>query len=198
MKRVLILFGGVFILSFLFIPTLALQQNIDQSKVITVVDGDTIKVSYKNTKETVRLIGVDTPELHHPNKPVMYYAQEAYKFTKGMVENRNVRLEFDENNSASHYRDKYGRLLAYVYLTDGTSLNAELIKQGYGLAYTKFPFKHISAFRNLQQNAIEDKNGLWGKTIGSPEISNLIMKYESLNAQGKELTQRYIDSLVSR
>lgn len=78
-----------------------------------------------------------------------------------MVEGKRVRLEYDWER-----RDKYGRTLAYVYLEDGTFLNAEIIRQGYGFAYTRFPFKYLEEFRNLETEAREAGRGLWG-TAGS-------------------------------
>jgi micrococcal nuclease len=118
-----------------------------------VIDGDTLLLS---NRERVRLIGVDTPETKHPKKPVERFGREAYLFTKRMVEGKEVRLEFDWQK-----RDKYGRLLAYVYLTDGTFLNAEIIKQGYGFAYTRFPFKYLEEFRRYEREARENRTGLW-------------------------------------
>ena len=122
-----------------------------------VVDGDTIIV---NNKEIIRLIGVDTPETKHPLKPVEYYGKEASAFTKKMVEGKTVRLEYDVQK-----RDKYLRMLAYVYLTDGTFINAEIIKQGYGHAYTRFPFKYLDEFRQYEKEAQEAKRGLWAEKI---------------------------------
>ena len=78
-------------------------------------------------------IGVDTTETKHPRKPVQCFGKEAYMFTSNIVEGKKVRLEFDQNQ-----RDQYKPLLAYVYLEDGTFLNAEIIKQGYGHAYTQY------------------------------------------------------------
>jgi micrococcal nuclease len=124
-------------------------------KVERVIDGDTILLT---NGEKVRLIGVDTPETKHPLKPVEYFGQEAYLFTKKMVEGKKVKLEFDWQE-----RDRYGRLLAYVYLLDGTFLNAEIIKQGYGSAYTRFPFKYLDEFREYEREARENKRGLWNK-----------------------------------
>ena len=118
-----------------------------------VIDGDTLLLS---NRERVRLIGVDTPETKHPQKPVERFGKEAYLFTKRMVEDKEVRLEFDWQR-----RDKYGRLLAYVYLTDGAFLNAEIIKQGYGFAYTKYPFKYLDEFRRYEKEAKENMRGLW-------------------------------------
>jgi len=122
-----------------------------------VVDGDTIVVHVAGKEESVRLIGVDTPETVHPSKPVEYFGKEASAFTKQMVEGKHVRLEYDWQR-----RDKYGRLLAYVYLEDGTFLNAEIIKQGFGFAYTKYPFKYLDEFREYQRSAQANNRGLWG------------------------------------
>src|SRR4030043_1802256 len=121
-----------------------------------VIDGDTIVVTIGGQEEKVRLIGVDTPETVHPEKPVEYFGKEASEFTKRIVEGKEVRLEFDWQE-----RDKYGRLLAYVYLSDGTFLNAEIIKQGYGFAFTKYPFKYLEEFRKYEREARQKGRGLW-------------------------------------
>jgi micrococcal nuclease len=120
-----------------------------------VIDGDTIVLS---NGEKVRLIGVDTPKTKHPKKPVEYYGKEATAFTKKMVGGKVVKLKYDVQR-----RDKYGRLLAYVYLMNGTFLNAEIIKQGYGHAYTRFPFKYMEQFKQYEKEARENKRGLWTK-----------------------------------
>ncbi len=125
-----------------------------------VVDGDTLVL--KN-KERVRLIGVDTPETKHPRKPVEYYGREASAFTRRMVQGKRVRLEFDQANAHIGHKDKYRRTLSYVYLEDGTFLNAEINKQGYGFAYTRFPFKYMDEFRWLERDARTQNRGLWAK-----------------------------------
>lgn len=107
----------------------------------------------------MRYIGVDTPELHHPRKPVEAYAREARAFNQRLVEGKKVRLEFDVER-----RDKYSRLLAYVYLTDGTFVNAELLRQGYAQLLTIPPnVKYVDLFVKLQREAREAGRGLWGK-----------------------------------
>ncbi len=111
-----------------------------------VVDGDTLVLE---NKERVRLIGVDTPETKHPRKPVEYYGREATAFIKRMAQGKRVRLEFDQANAHIGHEDKFRRTLAYVFLEDGTFLNAEIIKQGYGFGYTRFPFKYLDEFRRL-------------------------------------------------
>ena len=139
--------------SFLILPSLLYSGDLQSSLVKRVIDGDTL---FLDNGENVRLIGVDTPETKHPRKPVQWFGKEAYLFTKGMVEGKQVRLEFDWQK-----RDKYRRLLAYVYLLDGTLLNAEIIKQGYGFAYTKYPFKYLEEFRSYEREAREQGRGLW-------------------------------------
>lgn len=128
-------------------------ENINYYLCIRVIDGDTIVLE---GNEKIRLIGVDTPELHHPKKPVQHYAKEAKEFSQRMVEGKQVRLEYDWQR-----KDKYGRTLAYVYLADGTFLNVEIIRQGYGFAYTKFPFKYLEQFRRAEKEARQNKIELW-------------------------------------
>lgn len=128
-------------------------SNSQTLKCTRVIDGDTIVL---NNGEKVRLIGVDTPESVHPLKPVEYFSKEASEFTKRLVEGKEIKLGYDWQK-----RDKYDRLLAYVYLNDGTFLNAEIIKQGYGFAYTRFPFKYLDQFRQYEKEARENKKGLW-------------------------------------
>jgi micrococcal nuclease len=142
-----------FVISVLFLFFLLPASHAEIHKVKRVVDGDTLLLI---NGERVRLIGVDTPETKHPQKPVEYFGKEAYLFTKKMVDGKEARFEFERQK-----RDRYGRLLAYVYLLDGTFLNAEIIKQGYGFAYTRFPFKHMEEFRRYERDARENRRGLW-------------------------------------
>ena len=118
-----------------------------------VIDGDTLDIDVIGK---VRLIGIDTPETVDKRKPVQYFGKEASLFLTRLVQHEKVRLEYEQNKT-----DKYKRTLAYVYMTDGTFVNAEIIKQGYGFAYTKFPFKYLEQFRAYEKEAREDKRGLW-------------------------------------
>ena len=125
-------------------------------KVDSVLDGDTFRLE---SGEKVRLIGIDTPEIHHPRKPVEYYGKEATEFARRMLEGKRVRLELDVQE-----RDQYGRLLAYVFLEDSTFVNAELVKQGYAQVATYPPdVKYVTLFISLQKEARENKRGLWEK-----------------------------------
>ena len=123
-----------------------------------VVDGDTFWVNDGSEKGLkIRLIGVNTPETVHPQKPVEYYGREASDYVKNILTGKKVKLKFDVDKT-----DRYGRTLAYVYLKDGTFLNAEIIKKGYGQAMTVPPnVKYSDKFVELERKARERKIGLW-------------------------------------
>ena len=133
-----------------------------QSGLYTVTqfyDGDTLSIAMNGAEEKVRLIGVDTPETHAPSKPLQCYGEAAASFTRNLIGTKTIRLESDPLNTN---RDRYNRLLRYVYLPDNTLVNAEIIRQGYGFAYTSFPMTKADDFRSLQRQAMETKQGLWG------------------------------------
>lgn len=133
------------------------EQPVTAAVVERVVDGDTVALV---GGEKVRYIGVDTPELqHHPKKKAQPYAREATEFNRRLVEGKKVRLEMDVER-----RDKYNRLLAYVYLEDGRFVNAELLKEGYAQLLTIPPnVRYVDLFTGLQKQARDAKRGLWGK-----------------------------------
>lgn len=146
--------------SFLAVFLLASPIWADTVRCVRVVNGDTIEFSIAGRTEKVRLIGVDTPETVHPDKPVERFGREASAFTKRMAEGQPVRLEVDADTLD---RDRYGRLLRYVFLPDGKLLNTEIIAQGYGFAYTKYPFTKMEEFRRLGRGARENGRGLWAE-----------------------------------
>ena len=116
---------------------------------LRTIDGDTIEVEQDGKPVKVRLIGVDTPETVHPSKPVEAFGKEASRFTANLLKGESVYLEFDKDKT-----DKYGRTLAFVYRApDGLFVNLEIIRQGYGHAYTKYPFddKHDEAVPPLRE-----------------------------------------------
>ena len=141
-------FSVLVIALLLYAPAVARAQVVER-----VVDGDTIIVRGIGS---VRLIGVDTPETVDPRRPVEFFGREASAFTTRMLEGRPVRLEYDRERT-----DRYGRTLAYVYLLDGTLANAEIIRQGFGHAYTRFPFRYLDRFRALEREARNAARGLW-------------------------------------
>lgn len=136
------------------------RSNPGLYQVVEVSDGDTIVVDMNGRQERVRLIGIDTPELHHPEKPVQCFAEAASKFTASLVENNKVRLEADPQ---SGNRDIYERLLRYVYLPDDTDVNASIIREGYGFAYTVFPFDKSEEYESYENLARFDERGLWSE-----------------------------------
>ena len=137
-----------------------------------VVDGDTLKLS---DNRRVRLIGVDTPEVHYSDKlvrdakrtkrdiaSIQEMGKKASDFTRKLCDGKKVRLEFDVEK-----RDRYKRLLAYVYLEDGTFINAKLIEEGYAQVMTIPPnVKYADYFLKLQKEAREGNKGLWGAPDG--------------------------------
>lgn len=129
-------------------------------QVKSINDGDTIVVDMDGRDETIRFIGVDTPETHRPNTPVQCWGPEATTFTTNILSNfgNQVRLEADPINTN---RDRYDRLLRYVYLSDGRMLNLELIKEGQGFAYTSFPFEKSKEFIDYGESAKNSGKGLW-------------------------------------
>ena len=131
------------------------------ARVERIVDGDTIVVSFDpatglGTRENIRLIGVDTPETVDPRKPVQYYGAEASRFVTDSILGKTVHLAFEPT-----LRDYFGRLLAYAFLEDGTCFNMAIIAEGYGFAYTKYPFLFMDDFRTAERQARESKRGLW-------------------------------------
>lgn len=129
-------------------------------KVVWVVDGDTIKVLINNKEETVRLIGIDTPEVVDPRKPVQCFRIEASDKAKELLNGKNVILEADE---ASGDLDQYNRLLRYVFLEDGTNFNKLMIEEGYAYEYTykDNQYKYRNEFKQKEKEARENKRGLW-------------------------------------
>ena len=139
-----------------------------------IADGDTIVVSMNGKPERVRFIGVDTPETHKPNSPVECYGPAAAIYTKNIIGKNRVRLVADP---LSTNRDRYDRLLRYVYLADGTHINEKLVQNGYAFYYPYFPFTQSSLFAAHQQAAQAAHKGLWGncnptKTDGGGYKSN--------------------------
>jgi len=125
--------------------------------VVRIVDGDTLVILLDGQEQKVRLIGVDTPETVHPRKEVEHYGKEASAFLTNLLKGESVYLRYDQTK-----QDRYGRLLAYLYRApDGLFVNLEIVRQGYGHAYTKYPFQHMELFRYYERQAREAGKGLW-------------------------------------
>ncbi len=139
------------------VPSPRLSATGGQATVVAVLDGDTIVIS---GGQKVRYAGLNTPESHHPDKLPEYCGQEAFEANRRLVAGQTVRLEFDARR-----RDKYGRLLAYVYV-GSLFVNADLIRQGYAQVSTyKGNQRYHEEFERLQQHAIAARRGLWGGCI---------------------------------
>ena len=122
-----------------------------------VTDGDTIGVGRGWRYEKVRFIGVDTPETVHPTKPIEFFGPESSAFTKKQLLGKWVHLEFEPKRRY----DDYGRLLAYVFLSDGTFFNAELVKQGYARVFGRNRFQYYKEFRRYEREARKSRVGIW-------------------------------------
>ena len=161
------------------LESLEIRRNtVYKAKVERVVDGDTMIITFlfddgsKYLKERVRMLGVDTPETVHPNKPVQYYGKEASNFTKQNLDGKTVWLQTDVG-----VRDRYDRMLAYVWLKEPTKnqlddesairkymFNAILLEGGYAQLMTVQPnSRYSNIFVHIQREAREQKKGLWGK-----------------------------------
>jgi micrococcal nuclease len=149
--------------------TIPWGKSYDYSNILVsrAVDGDTLVLE---NNERVRLIGIDTPEMHESSKlnrdaqrsgqdvsSIKQLGRRSYEFTRKLVEGQRVRLEFDVERF-----DKYKRILAYVYLLDGTFVNAKIVEEGYASIMTYPPnVRYADLFLKLSKEARENKRGLW-------------------------------------
>ncbi|TCP18320.1 micrococcal nuclease [Scopulibacillus darangshiensis] len=133
-------------------------KHLVTAKVSRVVDGDTIKVDYKGREEAVRFLLVDTPETHHPRLGVQPFGPEASQFTHKLLDGQTVQMEL----AVSGGRDKYGRMLAYLYI-NGKSVEEELLKRGLArVAYVYPPnTKYVDEYRAVQKKAQARGVGIW-------------------------------------
>jgi len=150
----LLLFIGLFISN-----ELNAQQKTGLLRVSKVVDGDTFwLINARGEEEKIRLIGVDSPEARNAGRVKKeYFGAESTAFAKRMLDGKRVRLEYDAQR-----KDRYQRTLAYVYLEDGTFVNALLVREGYATVATFPPnVKYEKLFIRLQREARSKKKGLW-------------------------------------
>lgn len=133
-----------------------------EAYVTKVVDGDTIKVLLPSGEtETVRLIGINTPETKDPRRPVECFGKEASAKAQELMEEKIITLEEDKSQGD---RDRYGRLLRYVFNQDSSNINQQLIKEGYAYEYTyNNPYRYQEDFQEAERQAQEGEKGLWGE-----------------------------------
>ena len=154
-----------------------------------VIDGDTIRINYNGKSEKVRLLLVDTPETNHETLGEQPYGPEAKQFVKQLLEGQHtVYLEFDVS-----YRDKYKRLLAYVYTEDGISIQEQLLQNGFArVAYIYDPnTKHVDWFKSIQKTAQKSATGIWSV---EDYVTNRGYDKEVYYAKMKEDKQKENDS----
>ena len=128
-------------------------------KVISVMDGDTMKVNYKGQIKKVRFLLVDAPEMYHKKLGEQPFGREAQARNREILNHaKNVSLEFDVGEK----EDKYGRLLAYVY-ADGKSVQEQLIREGLvRVGYIYEPnTKYVDKYKKIQEEAKQQKKGIW-------------------------------------
>jgi endonuclease YncB( thermonuclease family) len=158
------------------VPSLVFAQLVER-----IVDGDTLVVSGLGT---VRLIGVDTPESVDPRRPVEAYSKEATQFLTNLALGKTVKPEFDVTRT-----DRFGRTLAYLYLENGTLVNREIIRRGFGHAYVEFPFKYLDEFRRAEQEARGARVGLWAEQAPTDPTDPIVFitrtgtKYHRVNCR---------------
>ena len=136
-----------------------------EALVSETIDGDTVRLSDGNK---VRILGIDTPETKDPRKPVQCFGKEASAKMKELVEGKKVILLVDASQGD---KDKYGRLLRYVY-SGNTDIGAQMVKEGYAYAYTKYPVAKMEEYKALENEAKENNRGLWADNTcdGSTEF----------------------------
>lgn len=150
-------------------------------EVVKVVDGDTLDVRINGKTERLRLIGIDTPETVDPRKAVQCFGVEASNKAKELLEGKMVTLEADPEQGE---RDKYKRLLRYIFLPDGQSFNKLMISEGYAYEYTyETPYKYQAEYKQAQKDAEANKKGLWADKVCDSKADGT--KYEELKSEGK-------------
>ena len=138
----------------------SLQTN---AFVIKVVDGDTITVESDGVREVIRLIGINTPESVDPRRPVECFGKEASSYAASLLSQRRVLLVADTSQAN---RDRYNRLLRYVYLDNGVFVNQRLIEEGYAYEYTYgSPYRFQTIFKAAETEAKQQQKGLWNSSI---------------------------------
>lgn len=152
------------ILSFLNINSVSAKELVTFH---SCVDGDTFHVTINNEKQTIRMIAIDTPETVHPKKEDEYYGKEASEYTCNKVKNADkIEIEYDEN---ADKKDKYNRIIAWVFVDD-ILLQNDLIEKGYAkLGYLYDDYKYTHILEKSQELASANNIGMWSEYEGTEE-----------------------------
>ncbi len=146
---------------------LAQPSGLPTASVVEVIDGDTVDVRLNGRIVWLRLIGIDTPEIKDPRRPVECFGQEASAHAHALLDGQSVALEADASQGET---DRYGRTLRYVWLMDGRLFNQVMIAEGYAFEYTyNLPYTYQAAFQDAQHAAREQQRGLWAPTTCAGE-----------------------------
>lgn len=130
-------------------------------RVLSIIDGDTIIVEKDGESQTVRLLGIDSPEVDPKYNPIECFGREATNATKAKLLNQTITLETDESQGTY---DQFDRMLAYAFLADGTNVNLYLLSEGFAKEYTfNKPYKYHTEFRTAEKDAQFNEKGLWLK-----------------------------------
>jgi len=129
--------------------------------IVSVVDGDTAKIEFEGETISMRIIGIDTPETVHPSRPVEPYGPEATVRARELLEGKTVTLEYDADPEHDRF-GRYGRLLVYLRLEDGSDFGKLMVADGFARAYPKYPFSRSKEYLAVEAVAKKAKKGLWG------------------------------------
>lgn len=138
-------------------------QGLESAQVVRVVDGDTLRVSLNGKEETVRMVGIDAPESVAPQQPVECFGPEAAQLLRDIVTGQSVWLQADTTQAN---RDRYGRLLRFVFLSDGSDVGLQLIAQGLAFEslYSKEPHQYYQKYVAAQMTAQKAGLHVWDAT----------------------------------
>lgn len=137
------------------------NEDENSYEVLNVIDGDTIVINYHGNPQKVRFIGIDAPEKGTSTSPKECFSDEAHQKTKELIGDKRVILK----RSKIADKDKYGRLLRYVYTIDGVFINKVLVEEGYASTYPQLKHEYINEFLTAENEAQKNNRGKWNKTI---------------------------------
>jgi micrococcal nuclease len=158
------------------------SQN--KTRVVTrVPDGDTVVLE---NGERVRLIGINAPEMNLDKKYKMNLGKDSRDFLYKLAGGKQVTLKYDLQR-----KDKYGRTLAYLYLSNGTNINAELIKSGQARVFTEYPFRKKDEFLKYQKTARSKSLGIWKPGTPYVKVDNNIVENKNLSKSNKIRKKQY-------
>jgi micrococcal nuclease len=141
--------------------------ELQKGRVVNVHDADTITVRLSTGSEKVRLVGIDSPELEDERPEYRTFGFAARDYARSRIDGATVTLEPDSRQAD---RDKFGRLLRYVILGDGTNLNEELVRKGYARVFDRFSFDLKGEFKKAEAEAKKESRGLWALPPGRSRV----------------------------